>query len=90
MLYRGVAQDKAIMSALDIIRHPFVWPGGYEKIAVMDDGEVLCKDCVKANIALIASADERKEWHIAGVDIAENRDGPLYCANCGKIIKEDL
>jgi len=90
MLYRGVAQDKAIMSALDIIRHPFVWPGGYEKIAVMNDGEVLCKDWVKANIALIASADERKEWHIAGVDIAENCDGPLYCAHCGKIIRGDL
>jgi len=90
MLYRGVAQDKAIMSALDIIRNPFVWPGCYEKVAVMYDGEVLCKDCVKDNIALIARADEGDEWHIAGVDIAENRDGPLYCANCGKIITGDL
>jgi len=90
MLYRGVAQDEAIMRALDIIRNPFVWPGGHEKIAVMNDGEVLCKDCVKENISLIASADEREEWHIAGVDIAGNRDGPLYCAICDKVIKEDL
>jgi len=92
MLYRGVAQDEAIMRALDIIRHPFVWPGGYEllpsilKIAVMDDGEVLCKDCVKNNLALIARADEGDEWHIARIDIAENCD----CANCGKVIKVDL
>ena len=90
MLYRGVAQDEAIMRALDIIRNPFVWPGGYEKIAVMNDGEVLCKDCVKENMALIARADEGDEWHIARIDIAENCDGPLYCAICDKVIKEDL
>jgi len=85
MLYRGVAQDKAIIRALDIIRNHFVCPGGYEKIAVMAGGGILCKDCVKNNLALIARADERDEWHIARIDIAENCD----CAICDKVIKED-
>ena len=89
MQYKGVAQDKAIMIALDIIRNPFVWPGCYEKVAVMYDGEMLCKDCIKNNLALISRAEERDEWHIAGVDIVENLSSDMVCAHCGRPMQED-
>jgi hypothetical protein len=35
------------------IREPFAWPGGYEKIAIMKDGELLCRKCVRKNFRQI-------------------------------------
>ena len=29
----------------DIVSAPYVWPGGYDKFLVMQDGGCLCKDC---------------------------------------------
>ena len=55
MQYKGVAQDKAIMISLGIIREPYAWPGGYERIAITDDGAIICHDCVKSELRHIAN-----------------------------------
>ena len=83
MKYKGVAQDKAIMISLGIIREPYAWPGGYERIAITDDGAIICHDCVKSELRHIASGYKL----VVRVDIVENFDTtPLYCDHCGKLL----
>ena len=85
MQYKGVSQDKAIMISLDIIRQPYTFPGCYEKIAITDDGGVLCHKCVKSELRQIARSYKGDGWRVAGVDIVESYNGaPLHCDNCGK------
>ena len=86
MQYKGVAQDKAIMISLGIIREPYAWPGGYERIAITDDGGVLCHKCVKSELHQIARSYKGDGWRIVRVDIAENFDDPIYCDHCGKLL----
>ncbi len=43
------------------IREPYAWPGGYEKILAMSDGELLCKGCAKENYREILSATKAEE-----------------------------
>ena len=87
MRYKGVSQDKAIMISLDIIREPYAWPGGYEKIAITDDGGVLCHACIKSELRQIATSYKGDGWRVVRMDIVENYDEqPLYCDHCGKLL----
>ena len=87
MQYKGVSQDKAISISLDIIRWPYAFPGGYEKIAITDDGGVLCHVCVKSELRQIATSYTGDGWHVVRGDIVENFDTtPLYCDHCGKLL----
>ena len=70
----------------DFIREPYAWPGGYTKQAVMDDGEVLCYDCVVGNYKIILFSTRTKAkdgWELAGVDVYWEGP-PATCTNCGK------
>jgi hypothetical protein len=58
-IHDSVKLDKAIKIALDIIREPYAWPGGYEKIAITDDGGALCHECVKSELREIATSYPR-------------------------------
>lgn len=86
MDYKGVAQDKAIIISLDIIREPYAFPGCYEKIAITDDGGVLCHACVKSELRQIATSYKGDGWHVVGMDIVENFDDSIYCDNCGRLL----
>ena len=87
MQYKGVAQDKAIMISLGIIREPYAWPGGYEKIAITDDGAILCHACVKSELRQIATSYTGDGWHVVACDIVENYDeGTLYCNHCERLL----
>lgn len=76
----------ALALAESLINHPFAWPGGYPRYAVMDDGEALCHRCVSSNKMLIAKAPDGDEWHINMVSI-NWEDPQLFCAHCGKRIE---
>ena len=86
MEHKGAGQDKAIMISLDIIREPYAWPGGYEKIAITDDGGVLCHKCVKSELRQIATSYKGDGWRVVRMDIVENFDDPIYCDHCGKLL----
>ena len=87
MKYKGVEQDKAISISLDIIREPFTFPGSYEKIAITDDGGILCHKCVKSELRQIARSYKGDGWHVVDCDIVENFDTtPIYCDHCGKLL----
>lgn len=80
-----------IRQVKEYIRAPYAWPGGYTKILVMHDGEVLCSDCARADFRLIVSSTRtgaRDGWQAEGVTL--HQEGPaLYCANCNKYIPSD-
>ena len=87
MNYKGVAQDKAIMISLDIIREPYTFPGCYEKIALTDDGGVLCRACVKSELRHIATSYKGDGWQVVDMDIVESYDEELlYCDHCGTLL----
>ena len=82
--------DSKRHSVFTIARHKYFWPGGSLMLAVMDDGECLCPDCVKENAALIARSirepQYRTGWGFEGVQSAEMLDSesPEYCAHCNR------
>ena len=87
MKYKGVEQDKAIQFSLGIIREPYAWPGGYERIAITDDGGVLCHKCVKSELYQIAWSYKGDGWHVVETDITKYYDEELlYCGHCGKLL----
>ena len=87
MQYKGVAQDKAIMISLGIIREPYAWPGGYERIAITDDGGVVCHKCVKSELRQIARSYKGDGWHVVAADIVESyNEGTLYCNHCERLL----
>ncbi|NBW99714.1 hypothetical protein EBR03_09095 [bacterium] len=86
----------------NVIRQPYAWPGGYEKIIAMSDGELVCKRCVKENYREIIFATKTEEkfsqWAVDSVIldceleprewIEENlKEYSLdMCAHCYKIL----
>ena len=70
----------------DIVREPFVWPGGYEKFAVTSDGACICRTCCRDNFKLILHStmfECADGWQVDAVDATCNVDGPLNCDHCG-------
>ena len=73
-----------------LIREPCAWPGGYKRIAITDDGGVLCHKCVKENYETIINSFPEDGWHVSGIDTVEYYDEePVYCDNCGKYLNEE-
>ena len=79
------------------IRMPYAWPGGYEIVAVMDDGEILCMDCCKNNYREILDStlhDIEDGWKLAGFMMEAvspdccTDDLISYCAHCNKVFGE--
>ena len=63
----------------------FAWPGGYPVVHVMNDGEVLCADCVNNPKNPVHEGGYRDGWRIEGSQI--HYEGPdEICAHCGKVI----
>ena len=81
---------RTILKALrEAIRAGFlVWPGGYQMLAVMSDGESLCCKCARAEYRLISRATRdglRDGWACAGVQV-HWEGAPEVCAHCGNDI----
>ena len=81
----------------DIIAEPCCFPGGYEKVAVITDGGILCAECVKKDKERIMSDVEdgyNTGWLIdavclaTGGDIEEQSQDDSFCDNCNKMLGE--
>lgn len=75
---------------VEMIREPFAWPGGYEKVLILADGAVLCRECCRKEARRIMS-DIRDGydtgWLPAGISTVELLDGePVQCGNCDREI----
>lgn len=87
--------DKNIQGAKlvkDIVRNPYAFPGGYEKLAITGDGACLCSACITANFknALHSTLfGYRDGWDVQAVDLTCNSDGPITCDHCSKELNAD-
>lgn len=64
-----MSKKVTVKDVKEFIRHPYAWPGGYEIVAVTEDGAILCHDCARENFASIV--DDMKSgfntgWKVAG------------------------
>jgi len=69
---------------------PYVWPGGYAVIGIMDDGETLCYECLTAVTNPVHFGGDHDGWRFEGIDTLEGHndddDEPVICAHCSKQI----
>ena len=70
------------------VRHPYAWPGGYAIQAITNDGEILCRSCLKTERRNILDSIHTKDsdgWRVIGFDILW--EGPdNYCGHCSTSI----
>lgn len=69
-----------------IVEEPFVWPGGYERFAITDDGGVLCCKCCESEAELIDNAYKGDGWNVVGEGNMGQEDDDVYCCNCNEYI----
>ena len=75
----------------DMIRHPYAWPGGYHRLAVMLDGGVLCPDCLRTEYANVLHSTKygyRDGWAWGG-EFINWEDTDCYCDHCGNRIPSE-
>lgn len=64
-------------------------PAGYTVVLIMNDGEIICRDCAKKNYKIILESTRlqlKDGWPAVASDIYY--EGPdLYCANCNAVIE---
>ena len=80
----------ALKEVKEAIREPYAWPGGYEKVLVMSDGEYMHTGCAHENWREIVTAhiDKRNGypncgWEVAAVEV-NWEDSDAYCAQCNE------
>jgi len=77
--------DNPVDAVRYIARNPYAWPGGYDIILIMNDGGILCNDCVKNNYRDILFDTKNKwstGWDAAGIDYELEES---FCSHCEKI-----
>ena len=70
----------------DIIREPFAWPGGYEKIAFMNDGGLVCYKCLKEeyqNVLHSTKFEYQDGWEVVGVVLSNELEN-CSCDHCNR------
>ena len=73
--------------ALSVIRNPYAWPGGYERLVVTTDGALLCSKCVRKEATRIMS-DCRDNYNTGWLP-----EGTCYeavNAECAKEVNPEL
>jgi len=69
----------------DIIRHPYAWPGGYERAAIMSDGGRVCWRCLREeyyNVLHSTKYQYADDWDVVGEIVIYEPES--YCAHCGR------
>lgn len=73
-----------LAQAKSVAREPCAWPGGYAKLLLMCDGELLCPKCVRSEFPAIARSTIQKSrdgWQCEAITI--HWEGPAeFCAHC--------
>ena len=88
-VWRTFAYDLSI--GLDCLRYaarnPFAWPGGYDIVALCDDGGILCNRCVRENYALCYDSTKNgvsDGWKVEGIMCADGFENGETCSHCGR------
>ena len=78
--------SRSLRLADQLVREPYVWPGGYPLYAQMNDGGAVCRFCAEEERESIALTNGHDGWCV--VDLSVNwEDLELYCDCCGREIE---
>lgn len=84
------------MSALTFPMAPaeaYAFPGGYPIGYLVDDGEYLCAQCVNDEDNPVHIGGDADGWRLEGLEVlegsAEDYDGEVACAHCGRVLVWD-
>ena len=67
------------------ISTPYAWPGGYPVYGILDDGELICNDCLQ--LSEIHEGGNADGWRFEGADVYW--EGPtLICPGCNEKVIE--
>lgn len=72
---------------VSVIKQPYVWPGGYERLIVTADGGLLCSQCARKEAARIMS-DIRDGYNTGWLPEATCYEA--VSADCARECSEDL
>ena len=81
----------------DIIRNPYVWPGGYERLIVTNDGGLICSKCCKSefkNMLHSTLLSYRDGWQVESacyeaISPESTTEGYINtCCHCNKLVGE--
>ena len=85
---------------VDIIRNPYAWPGGYERLLILADGALLCSACARKEASRIMG-DIRDGYNTGWLPVSQcyeavspeytkkvSEDLLSYCGHCNKEIGE--
>jgi len=81
-------KNKILEEVKQIIRNPFVWPGGYPAYIIMADGELICSDCARKEYKRIAKSTIKNDhdgWKAVGAEILWENDS--VCCHCNKVLE---
>jgi len=68
-------------------KNPYAWPGGYQLNAIMDDGEIMCHECVCENEE-VHEGGEKDGWRVEGFEVYW--EGPHdTCCHCNKLLESE-
>ena len=84
-MFRKAYENEPVSIALEVIRHPWAWPGGYPAPALTDDGGLLCRDCCRSELKEIADSAPGDGWHVVDRVVLEGPapEVPETCDHCG-------
>ena len=74
----------------DVIRQPYAFPGGYEKVIVTTDGGIICHKCAKEeyyNMLHSTRGGYCDGWAVDSVSVVDSDEvDSEYCCHCGREI----
>lgn len=92
-IWRTISYDleTAHGRAVYIARTRYAFPGGYELIALTNDGALLCSQCVRDNLREILESardgeSSRDGWFIEAIENSSNLECYETCEHCGNAI----
>ena len=63
----------------------YAWPGGYPIVYIMDDGDILCADCMNDASNPTHFGGDADGWRVEGRDI-HYEGSAAVCAHCNTLI----
>ncbi len=72
----------------DVIRHPYAWPGGYERVLVTTDGGLICNKCAREEYYSMLHSTRggyNDGWAVEGSAVVYSDEEEFCnCDHCGK------
>jgi hypothetical protein len=72
--------SKSLRLADQLVREPWVWPGGYPLYGLMDDGGAICRFCAEEEREWIALTNGHDGWCVVRLEV--NWEGEDLCCDC--------